>query len=419
MSQLPSVSFSTNAGLSSGRNQDPTNFSLITTSYLSSGYSLQIGMDIFNWFSKRNNIAGNELDLQAANAAVDKLRNDIALNVANAYLNILLTKEQANIAAVQLQQSQAQLTNTRKLVNAGSLPELNASELEAQVARDSANFIQAQTNTVQNTILLKALMNLDPAQPFEVEAPPVEQIPVENIGDLQPDAVYALALTNQPLQKVNKLKIEASKKYVLASRAAMYPTFSLYGNLGTTYNNQAREVTGVSPVNAPLGKVSVSGTDYDVFPLQPFNNFTYGNIGYTNQLNQNFRQSVGINLSVPILQGWNLRTQYNRSKLNVESLTLQQDLDNYTLKQNIYQAYTQATAALQKFEANKKVQQTAQRSFDFAQKRYDIGLLNSIDLVTSQNNLYRAKLDVVYAQFDYVFKMKVLEFYKGQGIRLK
>jgi outer membrane protein len=101
------------------------------------------------------------------------------------------------------------------------------------------------------------------------------------------------------------------------------------------------------------------------------------------------------------------------------SYELQRDQDNLTLKQDIYTAYTDAVTALQKFNASKKSVATAQKAHDFAQRRYDIGLLNTIDLITNQNNLFRARIDVISAQFDYVFKLKVLEFYKGQGLTLQ
>ncbi len=157
LSQYPNLSFGGNLGFNSGRNQDPTTFSLITQSYLSSGFQLQSSAEIFNWFSKRNTIAANNWELMAAKANTEKLKNDIALAVANFYLQVLLAREQSNIAGVQLEQSKAQLGNTRKLVDAGALPELNAAELEAQVARDSANVIAAKGNIPVHFSLLKLI----------------------------------------------------------------------------------------------------------------------------------------------------------------------------------------------------------------------------------------------------------------------
>ncbi|MEO7767230.1 MAG: TolC family protein, partial [Ferruginibacter sp.] len=244
LSQYPNANFTGSTSFNSGRNQDPTSFSLITQSYLSAGLQLQTSADIFNWFSKRNTILANQWQYEAARANADKLRNDIALTVANNYLQILLTREQENIAQVQLKQTQAQLANTRKLVNAGSLAELNASELESQEALDSANYITAKGNVAQALLALKANMNMDAASPFDVAVPPVELIPVEKIADLQPDAVYALAVKNLPQQRVNDYKLKAAQSFSEAARGNMYPTVGAFGSLGSGFNSQSRDIRG-------------------------------------------------------------------------------------------------------------------------------------------------------------------------------
>lgn len=418
LGQYPNLSFSGGPGLNSGRNQDPTSFSLITQSYISASMQLQSSATIFNWYSKRNTIAANQWELEASRANSDKLKNDIALTVANAYLQILLAKEQENIAGVQLQQSQSQLSNTRKLADAGAIPELSASEMEAQVARDSANLISAAGNVKQSILNLKSFMAIDAAEEFEVDTPAADQIPVEKISDLQPEAVYASALANMPQQRINDFKIKAAKKNAAAAKAGMYPTFSGYGSLGSGFNSRAQEISGSTPINQPLGKVSIGSVDYNVFPLQPYNVYSYNKTAFFNQLNQNFRQSVGLSLSVPIFNGGSLRTNYERSRISIRTQELQKEQDDQKLKQDIYQAYNAATVALEKFNAGKKSVQTAERSFSFAQKRYEVGMLSAFEMITNQNNLFRAKLEYALNQFDYVFKMKVLEFYKGLGLKL-
>jgi outer membrane protein len=127
---------------------------------------------------------------------------------------------------------------------------------------------------------------------------------------------------------------------------------------------------------------------------------------------------VGIGLSVPIFNGRSARTNWEKQKLNVKNLELQQELDRKSLKQDIYKAYTDATTALQKFSASTKAVEATQKAYDFSSKRYTVGLLSTIDLLISQNSLFRARIDRLAAQYDFVFKMKVLEFYKGQGIKL-
>lgn len=412
------ANLSSNLGYSSGRNQDPTTFSLITTGYLFNNYSLQASVDIFNWFTRKNTIEARELDLKATQAGVDKAKNDIALNVAVAYLQVLLAREQINLSKVKLAQTRSQLESTRKQVDAGKLPELNAANLESILASDSSALITAETTAQQYLLQMKALLNMDPALSFDISTPPVEMIPIESLADLQPDAVYKLATVNMPQQQVDNFNVLAAKKNVEVARGAMYPTFSLFGSLGSAFNNKSRKITSVKQTTPPIGVVNISGTDYTVFPVTPFESPVFGTFGYFDQLNQNFRQSVGISVSVPIFNGGSLRTAWQRSKLSVKQTELTQEQNSFTLKQDIYKAYYDAVAALQKFNASKKAVETSLRAYEFAGKRYDLGLLSTYDLITSQTTLAEARSQLVYAQFDYVFKMKLLEFYKGQGLKL-
>ena len=389
LSQIPNLSFSTGTSFNSGRNQDPTSFSLITQSYLSANMQLQSSVEIFNWFSKKNTIAANEWEVQAAKANTDKLINDIALTVANFYLQILLAKQQVNIAEVQLLQSKAQYSNTRKLVDAGSQPELSA------------------------------------AEPFEIETPPVEMIPLEKIADLQPESVYASALANLPQQKYNELKLKAAQKSSAAARGALYPTISGFASLNTGFNDKTFEILGYNTQVLPIipskiGSVAVGGTPYDVFSLNTYNSTTpvVGKRQFFPQLSDNFRKSFGLSISVPIFNSGNARTAWERSNLTIKNLELQKQVDNQKTKQDIYTAYNNAIVALEKFNASKKSVETAERSFDFAQKRAAVGMLSTFELITNQNNLFTQRLQNALNQFDYVFKMKVLEFYKGKGIKL-
>jgi outer membrane protein len=416
LSQIPTLGFGGNIGYSSGQSQDPATFALITAGLWSNQYFIQSNVNFFNFNSLKNNISASKYSYQASDAATDKLKNDISLNVANAYLQALLAVQTENAAQLQLRLSQSQLGITQKQVNAGTLPELNAAEIESQVAQDSSSYVTAKSNSEQALLTLKAYMSLDAAVPFDIATPPVEQIPIENIGDLQPEAVYGLALQNQPLQKEDALYIKSGEKYVAANKAAMLPTFSLFGQFYTTYTNQTfRPIT-----NTPTILTDTIGTVVGSNQKVIYNQLVYPfeKTPYFTQLNQNFRQSIGLSVNVPILSGGTLRINYQRAKLNLKNYQLQQQADNLTLKQNIYQAYTLAIAALQKFESQKKTLAATQKSFDFAQKRYNVGLLNTIDLLTNQNNYFKAKVDLLSDQFDYVFKMKVLEFYKGMGIKL-
>lgn len=425
MSRLPTANYGNSLGFNSGRSNNPTTGILENQRFLTFGVNFQTSLDIFNFYSKRNNILAAQWNYEASKATTEKTKNDISLTVANNYLQILLAKEQEKIALVQLEQSKAQLINVQRQVNAGTLPELNAAELEAQVARDSASYISALGNIEQAYLVLKSSMNMEADQQIQIDTPSAAQIPLENIADLQPEIVYALALKNLPQQKANDFRLLSAQKKALAARGAMYPSLALIGNLGSNlvyFRNPIfnQTVIGYKPI--PLGPAVPNGSSF--IPVQEPIISQGDRIGYFKsspfgrQLSDNFGQSIGININIPLFNGYSSRSNWERAKLNITSAELQQIQDRQTIKQDIYQAYNSATIALEKFNASAKSVSAAQRSYDFSLRRFDIGALGTYELTTNQNNLLRAKLEYVLNQFDYVFKMKVLEFYKGQGLKL-
>ena len=200
-SQLPSFNLSTSAGYSFGLSENPTTGILQNNNFFNSGTQLQAQITLFNWFGKRRINEANRLTYDADLQQTEKIKDDIALNVAVAYLQILLAREQTNISRIQLEQTRAQVENTRKQVQAGKLPELNAAQIEAQLATDSSLLITSEASAQQFVLQLKALLNLDAGAPFDVETPPVDKIPVESLAELQPEYVYNSAMINLPNKK--------------------------------------------------------------------------------------------------------------------------------------------------------------------------------------------------------------------------
>jgi outer membrane protein len=416
-SQLPTLNFSSSAGYRLGRSENPTTGVLEDNNFFNVGMQLQTGVNIFNWFSKKNTIEASRLSWEADKEQTKKIQNDIALNVAVAYLQILLSKEQVNLAKVQIGQTTAQLENTRKKVDAGVLPELNAAELEAQLARDSSSYYSAEASSQQFFLQMKALLNLDAAAPFDLLTPPVDAIPVLPLAEMQPDAVYAKAIGTLPQQKVNQLRIQSAQKSVAAARGGLYPSITAFGGLSNNYVNLKVPQYTAGPLKPTGATVNVSGTDYSVV-APSFVQVGEKNISLGTQFKNNFAQNIGIGINVPIFNGQSARTAWNRSKLTVQQFELQKEQADMQLKQDIYKAYYDATAAIQKFNSDKKSVQTAEKAFDFAGKRYALNLLSTYDLISSQNNVLKARIQAVYSQYDYVFKMKLLEFYKGEGLKL-
>jgi len=423
--QMGAVSGATALGLNFGRSINQTTNIYTNTQGLSQYYNLQANITLFNWFALKRATESNKFSYEAQVVNIDKIKNDITLNVAAAYLSALLAKQQVTLAKTKIQLTAEQLANTRALVNAGSLPELNAAELEVQFATDTAAIITAQETYDIDKLQLQAILNLDAAAPFDLDTPPVETIPVEPISSLQPDIVYSIAIGTFPQQKMNDLRINSALKNVDYTKGRLYPTLSAYGALGDNFFNDLRQVN-FQPIISPTNGYALNTGNSDQYQVfVPNVNTIYSSQplykafkGYGEQLSNNFGQQVGLQLNIPIFNGNTARINYKKAQLNVASAKLTKDNDLLTLKQGVYQAYYNAVASLQKFESNKKAVVVAEKSFDLATKRYEIGMLNTIDYLTNQNNLFTARINVLIAQYDYVFRIKVLEYYKGLGIKL-
>jgi outer membrane protein len=424
LSQLPTASVGNNYGLSFGRRENPTTGVFEDQRFFSIGLNLQSSVTIFNWFSRKYTIESSKLELQATRANVDRQKNDVALLVATQYLAILQSVEQEKVAQVQLSQSKEQLRISRIRVAAGDLAEFNAIELEAQVARDSVTVVTAKGNIQQNLLTLKATIGLDAGAAFAVETPPLDKIPVESLAALEPDRVYDLALQNQPQQQFNDLKIKSAEQQRKAAWASMKPTISAFGGMSTNFIHFRTPIyERVSAGFQPTGLVVNNGPN--TLPVLAEGFTTTNKIvryftpkSLFSQFSDNLGQNIGIGINVPIFNGGSLRNNYERSKINLKNLELTKEQDRLRLKQDIYQAHNTALMAYQRFMAGKKTVSTAERSYEAAQKRYKVGALGTLELITVQNSLFRERLQDIQNHFEYIFRIKLLEFYKGQGLQL-
>jgi outer membrane protein len=421
----PTASFNNNWNMSFGRRENPNTGIFENTNALISSFQFSSSANIFNFYNQRNTIAAARYQVAATRATEEKAKNDIALRVVNAYLLALQAKEQVKVNEAQIKLDQEQLQVTRYRVDAGALPELNAAEIEAQLARDSSNLVSSISNRELQLLQLKAILNLDAGAPFDVETPATENMRVENLVDLQPEVVYQLALTNLPQQRINDFNMKVAEKRRDAARGAMYPSLGGFVGLSSSFFAplqtsipgtlpSGEQQTGLFARNGTLTFPVYSPTFTGKTVNRPFGQIFNG---FGSQLNQQFGQSVGIGISVPLFNGSQARTNWNRAKLTLKNVQFQKELDNQTLKQDIYTAYNNAVSALQLHRSSLKAVETAQRSYELAKKRYDANLLSSFELITNQNNLFRAQIDLLLARYDYLFKIKLLEFYKGQGLR--
>jgi outer membrane protein len=221
------------------------------------------------------------------------------------------------------------------------------------------------------------------------------------------------------LQKADSLRIISGEYSVKAARGAMYPSLTAFGSIGSNFASTYQQFAGIVPNGRvdTLGVIDIDGSKY--YPTAPGYNTLFNNVPYFRQVgNINLNQSIGLQLNIPIFQGRQARTAYERAKINVEASRLQLAQDNQTLQQNIYTARANAEAAIQKYSANRKAAQYAQYAYDLSRKRYEIGMLSTSEYLIVQNNLETAKINEAAAFYDYIFRIKLLEFYKFGQVQL-
>lgn len=419
LSQLPSVQANVGYGRSFGRSVDPTSNQFVNSDYDFLSLSGNADILLFGWFQKRNTIAAGKLSLDAAHADLDQLKDDISLNVATGYLRALLALEQVHISEQQAALSGAQLEQTRQFVSAGRLPELNAAQLEAQLAGDSANLVNAMADYNSAILDIKALLNLDFSVPYE---PGIPEIPVTAqlyMEDLDPEYVYQEARKHFGSIRGSELKYQAARKRHAAARGSLFPQLGINAQFGTNYAGTFSEISGVTMGDPRPTGAYVPVTDSLKFPVyQPVMQYTTKRVPLGRQLENNFRQTVALGINIPLFTSW--QAQYNLRQAKISMFSGELDLYQAELKlqQDVYKACNDVRNALRKYDAAGRAATSAARAFEFARKRYELGLTNTVEYLTTQHTHFVSASNLLSARYDLIFKLKVIDYYLGKELKL-
>lgn len=416
--RLPSLNGDATLGENYGRSIDPTSNQFVTKGFLYNTLNVSSQALLFGWFQKKNQIEQNRLSILSANEQYNQLKEDVALNVATGFLRVLLAREQVKINEAQLKLDNEQYSQTIKFVNAGKLPELNAAQMVAQVSSDSSNLISAQYDERIALLQLRALMNFNFEQNFDIQAPEVENIDVSELINVpSPDAMYNIALKNQHRMKYNELQLLYANKSLDIAKSAQYPQLSIFGNLGTNFSSNVKQIIGQTYTGeTTIGNILFNGSSLPI--TAPTYSYQTQTTPLFKQYGNNLRANVGLGLSVPIFNGYAAKTTIQKAKIGLVSQQISFDSDKQKLKQDIYTAFEQAKASSQKYIAAKRSQDAAKKALDFAVKRYSIGVLNTYEYTSILSSFYNASTSVLSSKYDLLFKLKVLDYYMGNPLKL-
>lgn len=417
LNQIPSLNADARYTYSWGRALDQTTYQFTDDQQINSismGFSSRV--NLFNGLQVRNTILKNELDLMASYQDVEKIKNDISLNIAAAYLNILFNKELVAVTRSQLETTGQQVERTEKMVDAGKLARGNYLELEAQYAAEELNMVNAENQLSISLLNLQQLLDLPIDTSFDVEIP---ELPDPDADPLVIDAleVYRVAELEMPEIRSAELSKESSEKDLQIAKGARSPSLYLSANYNSGYSDIREQVVSLSdPVQVPIG--ITQNTLEPVVTLNPQQIPTYGKYPFFEQIRDNTSAGVGLGLSIPIFNGWQANTGISNARIALEQANLELQSRKLALYASIQQAYADAVAALKKFNASQQALVSMEESFKYTEKKFEVGLVNTVDYNISKNQLTATQSDLLQAKYDFIFRIKILNFYKGEPITL-
>ncbi len=413
---LPTINAQASNSYNYGRNIDPFTNVFVNSTVRSSQLFASGSINLFSGFQNWNAAAQSHYDYLASVKDTEQKKNDVSLNIATAYLQILFGKELVKNAENQLEITKLQRDRITKLVTAGQLAESNQFDIEAQFARDELQKVNAENNLSLYYLQLYQYLQLDINTEIEVENP--GNINVDgNLLSTPADDVFKAAVAIMPEVKAQELRLKSAEKGLNFAYGAMSPRLSFNGSYGSVYSSS--NVVGVGPASTIPVQVPFydeNGQQLPVFSQQTFYAGGFQPKAFNDQLRENLNKSVGFTLSIPILNGLSTNTNIKRARIADMNAKLQYDAIRNTLQQTVQRAYNDALSAYKQYQAADRLVIAQKESFKYADIKYQQNLINLVEYTDAKIKLTNAENDLIRAKYDYIFKTKVIDFYQGKNL---
>lgn len=377
------INFQSNTGLSfNPATQEPVNITQLT----SSG-SVTSFVNLFDGLQNYKQIQRAKLNAIANQYRLDNLVDDIRLNVALNYLNVLSNKESLKVFQAQYAVTEQDLKRTRELVESGVSPRGDLLEIEATAATQEQQIVNGQNQVLISRINLAQLLQITDYENFDI-ADEEFDVPPSDILDNSPKVIFDKAMTFRNDIKFSKSGVDLAEKDLEISKAAVFPTLGAFVNYNTRYSDQF------------------------------FDPFSGELIPFKDQLWINDGISFGAQLNIPVFNGFSTRNGIQRSQISLEKARLQLEQDKLALETNVNQAYVDVQNTAKTYEASQKTLEARRLAYDYAKERFNVGIMNAFDFSQAQSRVDNAEAEVIRSKYDYIFRIKVLEFYFGLPIVL-
>ena len=402
--RIPSLNASDNHGFNLG--DDPFN---------TNTFSINSSITLYNGNQNNNSIKQTELNYEAGKYNIQETKNSISLSIADAYLEIIFYTEQIKTAKSQLESTIEELNNTKNKVDAGMLPVSNYLQLEAQKYSEELTVTNTENQLRIAKVNLMQLMELPIKDDFEIIIPEINiEDQYKNLSQ-SIENIYQSALTTRPEVQNAILNTQSYELGIKIAKAEQLPKLTLNASIGTQFSslNETTSYAGLETVT--VGYLESDPTEY-VVDQQPL--VTYSDYPFFDQYNDNLYETVSFNLSIPIFNNYQAKTSIAKSKINFQSSQLDLISTKNTLRKNIEQAYTDLLAAKKEYDANLKLLESYQKSYEDASKKFNAGMINSVDFLIEKTNLINAENSLLQSKYNLIFKNMILDHYQGNPITL-
>jgi outer membrane protein len=411
--QLPTFTANPQGGYYFGKSQIASEFAYSTSAFNLQGQA-NLTVTLFEGGQLRNQILQNKLTLDVDKTSTAKVKNDLLLNVVTDYLTILTDQDLVTAAKQQIDLAKITLDRAQKNFDAGNATRADLAQAQAQLSTAELNLTTNQNQADLAILVLKQYMEMDPNKQITVEKPDISKLTdVKTVFDATD--VIKTAFTTNPDIKLAELQQQTYAQAIKIAKGNYYPTLSLYGGLGSSYSNQASALVGETP--GAITQIGYTGPNNTPVYAQSFNPVLNG-IPFGTQLSNNFNQFFGLSVQIPIFNRFTARTSVRKAKLNYEYAEVSTRLAKNTLSKTIIQAVLDLTAADKTYQSSLQTFQSNKEALNITKQRYDAGLVNTLDYNTALTNYNKSQNDMIEAQYQVVFRSKVIDYYVGNPITL-
>jgi outer membrane protein len=417
--RLPNLNFSGNQQFQFGGQVDPYTGTKTNSNNNSSNYSLSSGVTLFNGMQNTNTIKMYQTEKKSNEYDIEKQKNDITLNILDAYLQVLLDKEQVMSAESQLQNSEALVDRAQKLVKSGTKPINDLLQVQSQQATDKYSLAQALNSLQLAKVSLMQFMELPVDSTFDISSPTIDDNLVLSSVIKSSQLVYDTALQVLPEIKSSAIKIETSRYSYLIAKGAFFPQITLSGSIGTNYSSMISLINNTPIMQTVETGYLASNPAEKVLSDEMINQISSRSYPYMSQLKDNINKAVGISISIPIFNRKQARTNLSIANINLKNAELTLQSTKIQLRKEIEQNSADLIAAKNKYLAAVEQVTVSKDSYKNAEAKFNLGMLNSTDLVTEKKNLTQAELNYIQAKYQSLFQSKISDFYQGKEIVLQ